>query len=159
MEKLRVHAVPLLLGCSSGQLTRHGRSLDPLGTAQVGVQNNFDFLWLIFINRLYFGETTFSSSWQYSELPPGFQSRTPRLSMGSHWCGCRPVDRCLPSGIWTLDKTLSPALENMLTIDNQHWLGGKKDGQPELLQVSENSTLRRRMFILKFYLWVISNTF
>ena len=37
VEKLRVHAVPLLLGCSSGQLARHGRSLDPLGTAQVGV--------------------------------------------------------------------------------------------------------------------------
>ena len=35
VEKLRVHAVPLLLGCSSGQLARHGRSLDPLGTAQV----------------------------------------------------------------------------------------------------------------------------
>ena len=24
-----------------------------------------------------------------------------------------------------------------LTIGFQHWLGGKKDGQPELLQVSE----------------------
>ena len=38
VEKLRVHAVPLLLGCSSGQLARHGRSLDPLGTAQVCAQ-------------------------------------------------------------------------------------------------------------------------
>ena len=34
IEKLRVRAVPLLLGCSSGQLVRLGRSLDPLGTAQ-----------------------------------------------------------------------------------------------------------------------------
>jgi len=34
VEKLRVRAVPLLLGCSSGQLTRLGRLVDPLGTAQ-----------------------------------------------------------------------------------------------------------------------------
>jgi len=34
VEKLRVRAVPMLLGCSSGQLTRLGRSVDPLGTAQ-----------------------------------------------------------------------------------------------------------------------------
>jgi len=34
IEKLRVRAVPVLVGCSSGQLTRQGRSLDPLGTAQ-----------------------------------------------------------------------------------------------------------------------------
>lgn len=34
IEKLRVRAVPLLLGCSSGQLVRLGRQLDPLGTAQ-----------------------------------------------------------------------------------------------------------------------------
>jgi separase len=34
IEKLRVRAVPLLLGCSSGQLVRMGRQLDPLGTAQ-----------------------------------------------------------------------------------------------------------------------------
>ena len=32
--QLRVRAVPVLVGCSSGQLTRQGRSLDPLGTAQ-----------------------------------------------------------------------------------------------------------------------------
>jgi len=34
VEKLTVRAVPMLMGCSSGQLTRLGRSLDPLGTAQ-----------------------------------------------------------------------------------------------------------------------------
>lgn len=34
LEKLTVRAVPMLMGCSSGQLTRLGRSLDPLGTAQ-----------------------------------------------------------------------------------------------------------------------------
>ena len=32
--QLRVRAVPVLVGCNSGQLTRQGRSLDPLGTAQ-----------------------------------------------------------------------------------------------------------------------------
>lgn len=34
IERLRVRAVPLLLGCSSGQLVQLGRQLDPLGTAQ-----------------------------------------------------------------------------------------------------------------------------
>ena len=34
IEKLRVRAVPVLLGCSSGQLRRLGRSVDPLGAAQ-----------------------------------------------------------------------------------------------------------------------------
>ena len=33
IEKLRVRAVPVLLGCSSGQLRRLGRSVDPLGAA------------------------------------------------------------------------------------------------------------------------------
>ena len=33
LEKLRVQAVSLLMGCRSGQLTRLGRSVDPLGTA------------------------------------------------------------------------------------------------------------------------------
>lgn len=33
VEKLRVRAVPLLLGCSSGELTRVGRTVDPLGDA------------------------------------------------------------------------------------------------------------------------------
>ena len=33
LEKLRVQAVSLLMGCKSGQLTRLGRSVDPLGTA------------------------------------------------------------------------------------------------------------------------------
>ena len=32
--QLRVRAVPVLVGCSSGQLTRQGRSLDLLGSAQ-----------------------------------------------------------------------------------------------------------------------------
>ena len=32
--QLRVRAVPVLVGCNSGQLTRQGRSLDPLGSAQ-----------------------------------------------------------------------------------------------------------------------------
>lgn len=34
VQKLRVRAVPCLMGCSSGQLTRLGRTVDPLGTAQ-----------------------------------------------------------------------------------------------------------------------------
>ena len=34
VEKLRVRAVPCLMGCSSGQLNRLGRTVDPLGTAQ-----------------------------------------------------------------------------------------------------------------------------
>lgn len=33
IEKLRVRAVPVLLGCSSGQLRRLGRTVDPLGAA------------------------------------------------------------------------------------------------------------------------------
>lgn len=33
VQKLRVRAVPCLMGCSSGQLTRLGRTVDPLGTA------------------------------------------------------------------------------------------------------------------------------
>jgi len=34
VQKLRVRAVPCLMGCSSGQLIRLGRTVDPLGTAQ-----------------------------------------------------------------------------------------------------------------------------
>eukprot|EP00092_Neocalanus_flemingeri_P017606 GFUD01019048.1.p1 GENE.GFUD01019048.1~~GFUD01019048.1.p1 ORF type:complete len:623 (-),score=233.49 GFUD01019048.1:88-1956(-) len=34
VEKLRVRAVPCLMGCSSGQLSKLGRTVDPLGTAQ-----------------------------------------------------------------------------------------------------------------------------
>jgi len=34
VQRLRVRAVPCLMGCSSGQLTRLGRTVDPLGTAQ-----------------------------------------------------------------------------------------------------------------------------
>jgi len=34
VEKLRVGAVPLLLGCSSGQLVRMGRTVDPIGVSQ-----------------------------------------------------------------------------------------------------------------------------
>jgi len=34
IQKLKVRAVPCLLGCSSGQLNRLGRTIDPLGTAQ-----------------------------------------------------------------------------------------------------------------------------
>ena len=33
VEKLRVRAVPVLLGCSSGELVRLGRTVDPLGPA------------------------------------------------------------------------------------------------------------------------------
>lgn len=32
IEKLHVHAMPLLFGCNSGKLERFGRQLDPLGT-------------------------------------------------------------------------------------------------------------------------------
>ena len=34
IEKLQVRVVPLLLGCSSGELQRYGRNVDPLGIAQ-----------------------------------------------------------------------------------------------------------------------------
>ena len=34
VQKLRVRAVPCLMGCSSGQLAKLGRTVDPLGTAQ-----------------------------------------------------------------------------------------------------------------------------
>ena len=33
IEKLRVRAMPLLFGCRSGQMSRMGRSLDPVGPA------------------------------------------------------------------------------------------------------------------------------
>eukprot|EP00088_Acartia_fossae_P018578 TRINITY_DN20736_c0_g1_i1.p1 TRINITY_DN20736_c0_g1~~TRINITY_DN20736_c0_g1_i1.p1 ORF type:complete len:248 (+),score=29.61 TRINITY_DN20736_c0_g1_i1:169-912(+) len=33
IEKLQVRVVPLLLGCSSGELSRYGRNIDPLGVA------------------------------------------------------------------------------------------------------------------------------
>jgi len=93
VEKLRVHAVPLLLGCSSGQLARHGRSLDPLGTAQ---------------NYLL--------------------ASSPAL-LGFLWAVTdADVDQ------WTV-------------VFLQHWLGGKKDGQPELLQASADKRASFKNFL------------
>jgi len=34
IEKLKVHPVPQLFGCSSGKLSRYGRNVDPIGIAQ-----------------------------------------------------------------------------------------------------------------------------
>ena len=34
VEKLRVRAVPMLLGCSSGKMERKGRTIDPVGVVQ-----------------------------------------------------------------------------------------------------------------------------
>jgi separase len=80
VEKLRVHAVPVLLGCSSGQLARHGRSLDPIGTVQ------------------------------------SFLVASSPAIVGFLWAVTdADVDQ------WTVTFL-------------QHWLGGKKDGQAELLQ-------------------------
>ena len=39
-----------------------------------------------------------------------------------------------------------------LTIEIQHWLGGKKDGQPELLQVSEMLLVFLEIFIFEWFL-------
>jgi len=93
VEKLRVHAVPLLLGCSSGQLARHGRNLDPLGTAQ---------------NYLL--------------------ASSPAL-LGFLWAVTdADVDQ------WTV-------------VFLQHWLGGKKDGQSELLQASADKRSSFKNFL------------
>ena len=83
VEKLRVRAVPMLMGCSSGQLTRYGRSLDPMGTVQ---------------------------SYLLASSP---------ALLGFLWAVTdADVDQ------WTVTFL-------------QHWLGGRKDGQEELLQVSQ----------------------
>ena len=83
----------LLLGCSSGQLARHGRNLDPLGTAQ---------------NYLL--------------------ASSPAL-LGFLWAVTdADVDQ------WTV-------------VFLQHWLGGKKDGQSELLQASADKRSSFKNFL------------
>ena len=85
--------MPLLLGCSSGQLARHGRNLDPLGIAQ---------------NYLL--------------------ASSPAL-LGFLWAVTdADVDQ------WTV-------------VFLQHWLGGKKDGQSELLQASADKRSSFKNFL------------
>lgn len=87
VEKLRVRAVPMLMGCSSGQLARHGRSLDPMGTVQ---------------------------SYLLASSP---------ALLGFLWAVTdADVDQ------WTVTFL-------------HHWLGGRKDGQEELLQVGLNELM------------------
>ena len=56
IERIRVRGVPLLLGCSSGQLDRMGRTLDPLGISQSYLMATgpaiLGFIWAVTDNDL-----------------------------------------------------------------------------------------------------------